>query len=608
MNITIFSGGSGSSQLVKGLYSIVGGFNKITHILNLYDDGKSTGVCRKVADVLGPSDMRKVHYLHYSETFKNNINSKIKSLYESRYDFGNSKENNIKDIENNIINIILSYKDSYYNKAFIPLIKEFFNLAEFKGIYDFDDFSIINIIYSMLFRINGIRNTHLFMMNFLGLDLNKVDILINSDKLYTLGATTKDNSLILNDECSIVSLDNKDVVIDKILFQVADRSYAEYSDLNSDVLKELNNTDLIILSSGTQMSSLIPSYLNEEIQRSLHKNAHKIIMIMNNIDDKDMIGVDAKGILKKIPYFINNSKILFNKDSNSLMRLTDDIREIYNNCYEYSMDCDKKGKHNSIKLVKGIFSIYYNIDLFKKYDHVFIDFDDTVWPRKEDFDMLGPSNMNLLNTIAEDITSVSILSGNSITSILEKIKNENLWVSSKLNVWADSCCIKYYIKYYNENYIGNLNYICDGSILDFDEIETILDFINKINEDNHFICDIRGDIENNRVTCINIKPKFKNQTVDNRHVIIQKFESMVNLSNVEIRSVGTTSIEFVRKGITKSNAFTYVIDNEHIKNENVIFIGDELEGNDNILFNICKNKIEVKNCNDTNIILMCLIK
>lgn len=605
MNITIFSGGSGSSQLVKGLYEVIGSSHKITHILNLYDDGKSTGVCRRVADVLGPSDMRKVHYLHYKEKYKCNIDQKIKSLYESRYDFGDS-EDNFENAKNKILDIIKSYNDKYYDLIFVQLIKEFFNLAEYKNIKDFNDFSIINIIYSMLFRKLGVRQTHLYMSEFLNLDPENFDVLINSDRLYTLGAIAKslDNKeILLEDESSIVSLDNKDVVIDTVLFQTANGSHIEYEDLNTSVIDELNKTDLIILSSGTQMSSLIPSYLNKDIIECLKNNSHKIIMVMNNVDDKDMIGVDAKNILSKIPEFINDSKILFNKDASDLMKLTDEIKEKYN-CFEYSMDCDEKGKHNHIKLVKGIFSIYFNIDLFKSYDHIFIDFDDTIWPRNENLDMLGVVNLSLLNKITEDITPVSILSGNSIESIIDKFWREALWVSPKLNVWADSCCIKHTIG----NRINSVEYIHDYSILKDEEIQKILDFINTINIDNSLKCDVRGDVKNNRITCINIKPKVKKDYVDNRHIVVETFKSIINLPEIDVRSVGKTSIEFVRKGITKNDTFEYIMNKQKLKNENVLFIGDELEGNDKSLFDLCKNKIEVKNCSDTNIILMSLIK
>jgi len=91
MNMTIFSGGTGSSQLVRGLREICQ-TNKITHIINLYDDGKSTGVCRNVCDTLGPSDMRKVHYLHYTcKQYADARNSFIEKLYKERY-VGKSKK------------------------------------------------------------------------------------------------------------------------------------------------------------------------------------------------------------------------------------------------------------------------------------------------------------------------------------------------------------------------------------------------------------------------------------------------------------------------------------------------------------------------------------
>ena len=165
MNITIFSGGSGSTQLIKGLRDICTTNTKITHIINLYDDGKSTGICRRVADVLGPSDMRKVHIEHYKAIVKNkHYDDKFDTvcdLYEKRYMFGNKKED-LNEAKNSIKKILNeSYGISRQISFFIELIDEFFDLADYKGIYDFNDFSIINIIYAMMFRKVGIKETHL---------------------------------------------------------------------------------------------------------------------------------------------------------------------------------------------------------------------------------------------------------------------------------------------------------------------------------------------------------------------------------------------------------------------------------------------------------------
>ncbi len=87
MKIVILNGGSGSSNLIKKITSTDA---KLTSIVNLYDDGHSTGKLRKFFDLLGPSDVRKTHL---NMLDKNNKNySKIRKLYF--YRFSNNIETN----------------------------------------------------------------------------------------------------------------------------------------------------------------------------------------------------------------------------------------------------------------------------------------------------------------------------------------------------------------------------------------------------------------------------------------------------------------------------------------------------------------------------------
>ena len=50
LNILLISGGSGGLQLGNGIYNYSKKFNQnfsITHLINAYDDGKSTGAIRE---------------------------------------------------------------------------------------------------------------------------------------------------------------------------------------------------------------------------------------------------------------------------------------------------------------------------------------------------------------------------------------------------------------------------------------------------------------------------------------------------------------------------------------------------------------------------------
>ena len=72
MIITIISGGSGSTNIQKGLHEICPNLS-INLLINGYDDGKSTGILRKLfPNTLGISDFRKNQLLEYELLHGNN--------------------------------------------------------------------------------------------------------------------------------------------------------------------------------------------------------------------------------------------------------------------------------------------------------------------------------------------------------------------------------------------------------------------------------------------------------------------------------------------------------------------------------------------------------
>lgn len=96
MNIVILSGGSGNDSLVKGLKSMYPESN-IKVIINAYDSGKSTGICRKVTNTLGVSDIRKNHIRMY-KALNDNPDARLLEFYDGRYNFTKGKE--IEEIYN----------------------------------------------------------------------------------------------------------------------------------------------------------------------------------------------------------------------------------------------------------------------------------------------------------------------------------------------------------------------------------------------------------------------------------------------------------------------------------------------------------------------------
>lgn len=100
-NIVIFSGGTGSIAIQEGLSLIYGNNNyNLDIIINAYDNGKSTGVCRKIFDnqILGPSDLRKNQMTQYKiqhfEALKDPLSreSVIYKIFNLRIDAGSKEE------------------------------------------------------------------------------------------------------------------------------------------------------------------------------------------------------------------------------------------------------------------------------------------------------------------------------------------------------------------------------------------------------------------------------------------------------------------------------------------------------------------------------------
>ena len=97
----IFSGGTGSIAIQEGLSLIYGKNNyNLDIIINAYDNGKSTGVCRKIFDnqILGPRDLRKNQMTQYKiqhfEALKDPLSreSVIYKIFNLRIDAGSKEE------------------------------------------------------------------------------------------------------------------------------------------------------------------------------------------------------------------------------------------------------------------------------------------------------------------------------------------------------------------------------------------------------------------------------------------------------------------------------------------------------------------------------------
>lgn len=549
MNITIISGGSGSDSLIKGLIGVGGNQVKITNLINLYDDGKSTGVCRYVMDVLGPSDLRKVQYSQWQAD--GNTTQSISNLYELRPDLTIS---NFEDICNMFIDILPRRKETAIFKACIKIFKEYILRA-----YDNNEeinenlksFNIANILYSTLFKTHGITETIDIFKSFLDI---QHDVVINSYTKSILTAKCK-NGYICNYESDIVDLNGKDMIesIDIDPTPITSKAACDC----------IRDCDILIISSGTPYSSILPTLNTPYLKWQIRNSKALKIIIANNAYDTDSIGVDLDGVLKLYSKRINlkTFEIIINHDADKTHLNTSlKLKNIHKKSFG-------KTKHQRYKLGIAIFSIYFKTNASKKRKYVF-DFDDTLWSRHNE--KLSMNNLSLIRELSNDY-NIEIASGNSY----EHIKNcDRNGVLFNIPIWADGTNLKYKYNKIKESYTN-----CVFT----DEFKRKI--INYALDNNLFF-----EVRNDKVITIKC-------TQSRRIFHYSKIKKLAR--NKEVRLNGRTSIE-----IFIDNPDKYMIYNIY---DSIFFIGDSPVGNDKMMFKKA-NKSIISNVKKTNIFLTYLLK
>jgi hypothetical protein len=106
LRVAVFCGGTGSIALQNGFASLYG-IDRVQMdiIVNAYDNGKSTGVCRRCFnnEILGPSDVRKNQLLQYSIQNESSIKD------------GNNREARLFEMFN--VRLSADCSEAYYRAA-----------------------------------------------------------------------------------------------------------------------------------------------------------------------------------------------------------------------------------------------------------------------------------------------------------------------------------------------------------------------------------------------------------------------------------------------------------------------------------------------------------
>ena len=561
-NVVIFSGGTGSIAIQEGFSAIFGNDNyNLDVIINAYDNGKSTGTCRKIFNdrILGPSDLRKNHMTQFKvqkaaamKDFSSR-ESVLYKLFNLRLD-ADSKE----DYYEKACELLEEYRSAIGDKDTYSL-KSLLDYFFFENVHNnvwrktlegvsFKDFSIANIFYSASAAMNGysLRLAGKDMAAILGI---KDNVHLISDVNLYLEARTESGHVI-EDEGIIVEWDNPDDKITSVMLLKDGQEYIPSVDEETDLTKVrscksiIEEADLIIFSSGTQWSSLIPSYMHSGLRKILATSKAKKYVVMNNIEDHDMKGVTADDIVdilgQNIP--VNDITAVVNLDAVPGMNEVTKIRSISGHI------SGEKAKHNPVKLIALLMKDFFEVSEFK--GTYIYDLDGTLWDERANNKgkAVGAENMNLFSGI--------IHSGNTYEHVRDAFKylyhQDNI-----VEIFSD---------------FGNVHFTSDDfkfSLLsdEFVVDKSIITGLEKVPE-------FKGKTKMRTSGCVvTIKPLV------NREVLLRKAEKVLEEygDKYEARISGHTSIDIMVKTFDKKKMLQMIMDRQGLKVNDVIFVGNETE-------------------------------
>lgn len=445
--VLIFAGGTGSIALQTGLHQLYGNSLQVDVVISAYDNGKSTGECRKIfgGKILGPSDLRKNQLTQFklynglecqNEDVTKTDKKLLLDLFEERfskpkwqesYDYAVARTKSTfaeirklvddKQLCDKKEQILLSLIENFFFEEYVGLSKK---VRTSVLTADLNDFSISNMFYASAAAINGnsLSKAGLLMADILGID-NHVH-LISDINLY-LYAEAK-SGRIISDEGVIVTYDNASDPISKVVL-LNEKGQKYVPSLDEDICvdvktsKLIEQADIIIFSSGTQWSSLIPTYMHQGFYKQIKAAKAAKYLVMNNKEDRDMKGISASGMLNILQDYLplDDVKIIINSKADEPMAKVEEQWEGQTLVNELSEAGSKT--HNPELLAKCIMKDYYKPYLNKKY--YYFDFDDTIWSSSKDSFMRSISVENIGLLYQAFSGKMMIISGNSAKHFLD---------------------------------------------------------------------------------------------------------------------------------------------------------------------------------------------
>ena len=565
MKTVILSGGSGNDSLIRGLKYYYPSMNcKV--IVNAYDNGKSTGVCRAVTNTLGVSDIRKNHIRMY-KAMHGNCNKNIIEFYDNRYDF--TPGNEVAEITEKL--------NTWGMPQFVPVVEQFFATSEAKN-YRYTDFNISNIVYAEMYAQSGYEYTNDYFCNKI-LDIDSF-VLLNSFSNAYLKAITN-SGYVIKDEGEIVEWCNRDDKIESCLYGTVLNT-----ELNPRAVASIDSADLIIISTGTFWSSIYPTLEFGDLYKLINKNTHaKKVWALNCEEDKDSYGVSADEFifhLRKLGLSLDDFTILVNTDACDILRTVKD-KDV--SCH-YSKMGNQNGKHDPNKYAKAVLECYYGFDNFTP-EQIVCDFDDTLWPRNTSLNNIGIDNIKLLNSTNMGV----IISGNSFSSIKTKLASIYGSDLSDFNipVWADASSTEYFQ--------GVKTHTIGDCFISKDTLEKVESHINKLfgmTAVSHPDTDL---------PYIKYKPMGNLERMLFTYLFNNYIRYNINTPELLANITGKSTVDITTSGDNKVKVYKEC----EFDGMNILYIGDEVDkGNDCNVSKLATKSIHTSGVEETNCILKVL--
>lgn len=621
MNIVIFAGGTGSIALQQGLHANLGGNlnqHKIQIIANYYDNGLSTGLVRQVfgGKILGPSDLRK-NQSTYAELVKSY--DELPGGKGLREFLGQRITKSAGEVEDYMIGQIRNLEVDHDRQELLTTATKFFLAQPVSKNIDYNDFSVANIIYAAVAAMNGnsLFAAGRIMAKLIGIPEDRV--IGNSDKSLFLKAETASGH-VLHDEEDIVAWDRTDDRISRIFFE-DENGHVSSPKISEEAATAIHYADIIIFSSGTQWSSLIPTYVTEGMREAISESKAKKYLVMNNVADRDMQGMSSIDVMEILSKYLNLVDIttIYNAQSAPEMHQVSTLNRgivadlsynpeaaltwntIHGSDMANSMVKKVSKVHNQYMLAGTILSDYY-ADLLNSAKFAF-DFDDTLVARGNEMPKISASNIELINNISSNLASlgrdrISIITGNTIKALpTSKFSN--------IDVYADGGVNKYKIESevdpqtYDRTHSVRFDKCLNPNLLLEDSVIDVI--VQKIASLGIHSSKIR--VRGNAMVSIKpLDPEYRQSVVTGLRFLLQGYEWYEHL---QIRITGRTTIDISNVGLDKQAAF-YDESFLKLKANEITYLGDELfKGNDKCLLTKAKC-LSVNSPIDTNAFLLVL--